>query len=156
LDTETSSTETTSSTARHLVDAIVRRDWDALERCLAPNVWMRALLPRQIVECHTAANTVAVIAGWFGGAHEFEIDRLDPDPWTGARVHVGWHVRLRPDWEPDRWHVVEQVGFCKVVDGRVTRLDLVCTGFLPADGVAEPTGSASSSAHDASTHRSDR
>jgi SnoaL-like domain len=131
VDTETTrSTETTSSTARRLVEAIARRDWDALGRCLASDVWMRALLPRETVECHTAASAVAVIAGWFGDAYEFELDRLEPDTSTGARVRVGWHARLRPDWEPDRWHVVEQVGFCKIVDGRVTRLDLVCTGFV--------------------------
>jgi hypothetical protein len=27
--------------------------------------------------------------------------------------------------------VIEQTGFCRVKDGRISRIDLVCTGFHP-------------------------
>jgi flavin-dependent dehydrogenase len=37
----------------------------------------------------------------------------------------------RPTWAPDVWHVIEQSGYARIADGRVRRLDLVCTGFVP-------------------------
>ena len=51
--------------ARRLLDAIVTRDFDGLEAILAADVWMRALLPREVVETHSAAATTEVIRGWF-------------------------------------------------------------------------------------------
>ena len=50
-----------------------------------------------------------------------------------GREFLAYSLVLRPDWAPDVWHVVEQSGYCRVVDGRVTRLDLVCTGFFPTE-----------------------
>ena len=50
-----------------------------------------------------------------------------------GREFLAYNLLVRPDWAPDVWHVVEQSGYCRVVDDRVTRIDLVCTGFFPTD-----------------------
>jgi hypothetical protein len=32
----------------------------------------------------------------------------------------------------DRWYIIEQRGYADVVNGRITNLNLVCSGFRPA------------------------
>lgn len=120
--------------SRLLVDAIVMRDWDGVGRCLAPDVWLRALLPRSVVELHSAAEVLDTIVGWFTGASAFVPTRVEHVETGGARARVGWQVELLPEWASDTWHRVEQVGFCRVADGHVRRLDLSCTGFIPLAG----------------------
>ena len=118
------------SSSEQLVHAIVSRDWDALHRCLAPDVWLRALLPRSVVESHTDVEAISVITGWFAAASAFEVVRAEHADAGDSRARVGWQVELLPEWAPETWHRVEQVGFCRISDGRVRRLDLSCTGFL--------------------------
>jgi hypothetical protein len=117
--------------SRRLVDAIVTRDWELLQRCLAPDVWLRALLPRAVVEHRTAAEAFDTIAGWFARSSVFVPTWMEHVETVGGRARVGWRVELRPEWAPDTWHRVEQVGFCRVDGDRVRRLDLSCTGYIP-------------------------
>jgi hypothetical protein len=48
---------------------------------------------------------------------------------------VRYRVAERPAWVPEQWHVIAQTGYLRVRDGRISRLDLVCTGYHP---VVEP------------------
>ncbi|HVS14554.1 MAG TPA: NAD(P)/FAD-dependent oxidoreductase [Thermoanaerobaculia bacterium] len=125
------------------LDALHRRDFDALERLLAPDVWMRALLPKKVREEHDAAGAAAAYRLWYGGAGECRM--LDAEHHTMAgREYVRYRFVVRPDFAPEQWHLVEQAGFCRVKDGRISRLDLVCTGFHPTEtaGAAEETARA--------------
>ncbi|MET1000937.1 MAG: hypothetical protein ABWZ15_03940 [Acidimicrobiia bacterium] len=128
--------ETTASTgaavARRLLDAIVTRDFDGLSAVLAADVWMRALLPREIVETHSAADALEKFRGWFGPHDAVKALSTEQHSVEG-REFLAYNLVLRPDWAPDVWHVVEQSGYCRVVDDRVSRIDLVCTGFFPTD-----------------------
>jgi hypothetical protein len=114
-----------------LLTAIAGRDPAALTAVLAPDVWFRALVVRDLIEVHTAAATVALFEGWFHRAHDLEVLRLATYP-VASREHVSYRFRLRPDWAPETWHVIEQSGYVRVHEGRVRRLDLTCTGFVPA------------------------
>jgi hypothetical protein len=129
-------TESTPSSgaavASRLLDAIVRRDFDGLGAILAPDVWMRALLPREIVETHSAADAVEKFRGWFAPHEALDVLATEQRSVEG-REFLAYSLLVRPDWAPDVWHVVEQSGYCRVVDDRVTRIDLVCTGFFPTD-----------------------
>jgi hypothetical protein len=127
-----STTFTGAAVARRLLDAIVTRDFDGLNAVLAADVWMRALLPREIVETHSAADTREKFRSWFAPHDALEVLSTEQHTVEG-REFLAYNLLLRPDWAPDVWHVVEQSGYCRVVDDRVTRLDLVCTGFFPTD-----------------------
>jgi hypothetical protein len=121
------------ATARAFVEAVVARDLDALEGLLAFDVWLRSLLPRATVEQQGRDETLATIHGWFGSAHEVRV-LATYHHGAGGREHVGWRLLLRPDWEPAVWHLIEQGGYVRVADGRVRRIDLICTGFQPLAG----------------------
>ncbi len=119
-----------SVVARRFLDALARRDFAGVAATLSPDVWMRAMLVRQTREAHDAQATVASLQEWFAGAEGFEVRELEQATVEG-RQRVRWHFVLRPDWAPGTRHRIEQVGYVAVRHGRITRLDVVCTGFPP-------------------------
>lgn len=123
-------THTSSAIARRLLYAIVSRDDIELSELVSDDIWMRALLVRETVEAHDAAGAVAMLQGWFGDAVELQTLHASTHS-VGGREHLTYRLRLRPGWAPDTWHVIEQTGYARIHDGRVRRLDLVCTGFVP-------------------------
>ncbi len=125
-----STTSTGAAVARRFLDAIATRDFDGLSAILAADVWMRALLPREIVETHSVADTMEKFRSWFAPHETLEVLATEQRTVEG-REFLAYKLLVRPDWAPDVWHVVEQSGYCRVVDDRVTRIDLVCTGFFP-------------------------
>ena len=44
------------------------------------------------------------------------------------RVSLSYRFRVHKD----RWYVIEQRGYADVVNGKITNLNLVCSGFRPA------------------------
>ncbi|HEX6237147.1 MAG TPA: nuclear transport factor 2 family protein [Acidimicrobiales bacterium] len=126
-----------SSPGRRYLAALAARDFDALDRLLAPDVWLRALLPRHLDEHYGASETIGALRGWYGGATAFQVLALDHDV-AGHKERVRYRFRLRPDWAPDTPHLIEQQAYLSVADGMVRKIDLVCTGFMPVDDGAPP------------------
>jgi hypothetical protein len=116
--------------ARGFLEALTGRDFDAIEGLLAPDVWLRALLPRRVDEHRGADDVSAAFRAWYGATSAFEPIAFDHDP-VGSKERVAYRIRLRPDWEPETWHLIEQVAFLSVRDGHIRKIDLVCTGFMP-------------------------
>ena len=108
--------------------ALVAGDFDCLTAMLAADVRMRALLPPGPVELCGATDAGAKFASWFGGAKSLELVRAGSDE-VGDRLHVFY--RLRVSRSDDSSSIVEQHLFCALDEGRITALDLVCSGFRP-------------------------
>lgn len=119
-----------SIVTRRFLDGLARRDFAQVADTLAPDVWMRAMLVREIREAHDAPATIAALEEWFATAESFEIRELEYAT-VEARQRLRWQFVLRPDWAPETPHRIEQVGYAAVRRGRITRLDVVCTGFHP-------------------------
>jgi ketosteroid isomerase-like protein len=115
-----------SSSAPDLPAALVARDWVRLAGMLAPDVRMRALVPSGPVELAGADAAAARFATWFGDWAALELVRSGDDE-VGDRLHLCYRLRVRRPGGP--WKVVEQHLFCTVDEGRITALDLVCSGF---------------------------
>jgi SnoaL-like domain len=114
-----------------LVEALVERDFDGLAATLAPDVDMRALIPPGPVEVSGAEAAAAKYASWFGRFDEVRLVRSDIYN-VGDRLHVSYRLRAKePD---DLWKIVEQHLFCALGEGRITTLDLLCSGFRPDQG----------------------
>jgi hypothetical protein len=120
----------TTTTALRLIEAMVSWDEPTLRSLLADDVWLRALLVRDVIERHDAAGAMAVFHAWYGSAYETVLLDASTERVTN-RERLTYRVRLRPSWEPRTWHVIEQTGYLRVADGRIGRLDLTCTGFHP-------------------------
>lgn len=132
---EETTTPTLASPGWRLVDALAARDFAGVERLLAADVWLRALLPRHLDEHFGAGEVAGAFRTWYAGATEFEVVALDHDTVAG-KERVGYRFRLRPDWAPDTWHLIEQVAFLSVREGAIRKIDLVCTGFMLTGGDA--------------------
>jgi len=114
--------------ASDLAGALVAGDFDRLTTMLTTDVHMRALIPPGPVELSGAAAAAAKFASWFGGSKSLELVRTGSDE-VGDRLHVFYRLRVKRRDEPTS--IVEQHLFCSLDGGRITALDLVCSGFRP-------------------------
>jgi hypothetical protein len=89
---------------------------------------MRALISPGPVELSGADPAAAKFAAWFGELSELELVQSGSHE-VGDRLHVFYRLRVRRPG--DSWKIVEQHLFCALDAGRVTALDLACSGFRP-------------------------
>ena len=113
------------------LDALGARAFDRIENTLAPDMRMRTLLPSGHHDFAGASEAAAAFADWFGDAQEFEVVQAGADEVAEARLHLAYRFRVRRP-EAETTEVIEQHAFCKVLDGRIVTIDLVCSGFRPA------------------------
>ena len=109
------------------VTAVAAQDEAALRDCLLPDVQFRALTPPGLRERTGADEAAALITGWFADSTEFRLLDSHGDA-IGDRLHVSYRLAGVEDGEA---YVVEHQLFCTVSDGRIGRLDLLCSGFRP-------------------------
>lgn len=113
-----------------LLDRLERQAYDELPDLLTPDVWLRALLPKRLVEGHTAGEAVDAFRSWFGDGESQRL--VDAERETiGGRELVRYRLVTRPRWDRGAEWVVEQSAYCKVENGKIRRIDLVCSGFFP-------------------------
>jgi len=116
-----------------LVTALAERDFARLADTLTPDARMRALMPPGPIEVLGAEAAAAKFSAWFGDADEFELVRSGSET-VADRLHVFYRLRVKK--RGDLSKIVEQHLLCAVDDGRITALDLVCTGFRPYEAEA--------------------
>lgn len=115
--------------AGRLVDALVARSYRRIYSVLAPDVRFRYLVPRGPAELDGAADTAAKFHAWFGDAHAIEREAVEADR-VADRTSLRYRLRVR---KPDGWTVIEQQAYLDVdANGRLARIDLLCSGFRPA------------------------
>jgi TusA-related sulfurtransferase len=134
--------------AQKWVGAIPGHDFQMIESLFAPRVAFRALVPRGLREGATSTEAIAWIETWFGDTDSAEIlatayGTVADRSWFSYRFHLR---------KPDGWMVIEQQVYATVVDGRIERLDLLCSGFRPAESTgAEPSTSLNALGADCAT-----
>lgn len=114
------------------LDGLVAQDFPRLRAAVGPDVHLRALLPGGVSEWTGAETVAARFERWFGHTEQFVVVERDAGE-VGGRVTLRWRFRLQAERLGPGWFVVEQVAFCDATEHEVTRLDLLCTGYLPED-----------------------
>src|ERR1700730_18086255 len=111
------------------VEALARRDFDAVEATLSPAVRFRGLLPSGAIECQGSGAVVERLTAWFGAAEQFEVQEASAQP-VADRMKGQYRFRLRPHpFVPESgWQVIEQQAFCEIANGKIVALDLLCSG----------------------------
>ena len=69
----------------------------------------------------------SLISQWFGDSTELHLLDTGSEE-VGDRLHVSYRFAGVEEDEP---YVVEQQLYCTVDDGKVSRADLLCSGFRP-------------------------
>jgi hypothetical protein len=117
--------------AGQFLGALARRDFPELESCLDAEVRFRALVPRGAIEVNGAAQVVAVFRTWFAESDSFDVIDAAIGQ-MGPRIYLRWQVRTGTASDRSAFRLVEQHVFA-IARERIEALDLLCSGFTPAD-----------------------
>jgi hypothetical protein len=113
------------------LEGLAAQDFARLGDALASDVRLRALLPRGPFEWTGAEVIASQFASWFGGTEDFELVEATVGE-VGGRLHLQWRLRLQAARLGPGWFTVEQQAYADTGEGgRVTQLDLLCTGYRP-------------------------
>ena len=127
MTSNTLDARTGDSVATEFLDALARQDWIVVQSLLDQSVSFRVLTPRALREADDDTSAIAWLARWFGDADELTTLRSKVSTMCD-RVSLSYRFRVHKD----RWYVIEQRGYADVVNGKITHLNLVCSGFRPA------------------------
>jgi hypothetical protein len=120
-----------SAAAGSLLEGLVAQDFAQLGGALAADARLRALLPAGLREWVGAEAIAHRFARWFGDTEDFELVEAATGE-IGGRLHLQWRLRLRAERLGSGWFTIEQRVYADTDDGgRIARLDLLCTGYLP-------------------------
>ena len=116
------------------LEGLAAQDFARLGDALTPDGQLRALLPGGLREWAGAEVIADRFARWLGDTEDFEwVEAAAGD--VGGRLHLCWRLRLRAVRLGAGWFTVEQQAYADTDEtGRIARLDLLCTGYLPEDG----------------------
>jgi SnoaL-like protein len=115
------------------VDALGARDFARLKQTLDDDVHLRALVPTGLVELDGPEAVGGRFERWFGTTRNLVL--LDASTEAVADVvHVAYRLHLddHPFSPGSGPRLIEQHLFCHVERGRITSIDLVCSGFRAA------------------------
>ena len=120
--------------AGSFLEGLAAQDYARLGAALAADACLRALLPAGLREWAGAETIADRFARWFGDTEDFELVEAIVGE-VGGRLHLHWRVRLRATRLGPGWFTVEQQAYADTDEaGRISRLDLLCTGYRPEDG----------------------
>jgi hypothetical protein len=107
--------------------AIAAQDVAAIARCFADDVEFRGLTPNGLRERSGVEETASLVAAWFADSTELELVHSASDE-IGEKLHISYRFQGVEEGEP---FVVDQSLYCSVEADRITRADLLCSGFQP-------------------------
>jgi hypothetical protein len=119
--------------AGSFLEGLAGQDFARLGGALAAGARLRALLPSGLYQWAGAEAIAGRFAGWFGDTEDFELVEASVGE-VGGRLYLRWRLRLRAQRLGGGWFTVEQQAYADAdADGRIARLDLLCTGYRPED-----------------------
>lgn len=111
--------------AARVAEDVARRDPQRLSATLTETVRLRALLPGGPIEAHGRENVAACLCAFFA---DFDSVRVVESAGEPVADKLLIHYRLHVTQAAKRW-VCTQTAVCRLVDGRLAVIDLLCSGF---------------------------
>ncbi len=111
--------------AADIAALVAERDPKRLGLALTDTARLRALLPGGPIQAHGRENVAACFHGMFA---EFDTVRLVESAGEAVADRLLIHYRLHVTQGTTRW-VCTQTAICKLVDGLLAVIDLLCSGF---------------------------
>ena len=111
--------------ATSIASAVAGRDSAGFAAAVTDTVRLRALLPGGPVEEHGRDAVVARFSGWFADMDTVEVVESAGEA-VADRLLI--HYRLDLARRGTRWACTQTL-VCKVHDGRLATIDLLCSGF---------------------------
>ncbi len=111
-----------------LVDAISSRDTAGVRAVVGTEARLRAMIPPGPVQSDGPDEIAERFGGWLGWLASVDVVSSSVEEFAG-RWRFSYRLRVRD--EEGATMLLEQQGFCDVVDEHVSGIDLVCSGFRP-------------------------
>jgi hypothetical protein len=111
--------------AAAIAAAVAGRDSGQLAAAVTGTVRLRALLPGGPIEEHGRDAVVARFGRWFAGMDTVHLVESAGEA-VADRLLI--HYRLDLAKRDTRW-ACTQTSVCKIIDGRLATIDLLCSGF---------------------------
>jgi hypothetical protein len=109
------------------VGAIVEKDRDALRSLLDPAIEFRGLTPSTAWEAGTPDDVAEIVFGSWFEPQDHVVETLGiEDVTVGDRRRLRYRLRVESDGVA---YLVEQQGYYDLLDGRIARCSLMCSGF---------------------------
>jgi hypothetical protein len=126
------------SVAGSLLEGLAAQDFSRIAATLTDTAHLTALVPSGHKEWDGPEQIGATFRRWFGDVDRFElVDAVMGE--VGPRLHLRWRIRVQARRFGPGWFVVEQQVYADTgPDGRIARLFLLCSGFCPEGGGAQP------------------
>ena len=121
----------TAPAGERYVAALREQNWTALADCFHDAVTFNALIPPGLRTASDRDSATKYLQQWFGDADQIVLLGSQVEP-LGDRLHITYRFRVHED----KWYVVEQQAYCTLRDGRIERMDLLCSGFRPESGAS--------------------
>ena len=123
-----------NSAAGRLVAAVATRDVEAITETLAVDVRFRYLIPPGPGEVAGAAVVAAKFLEWFGDVGVLNVSSSLVEP-IADRISIRYRFQIPAGQVSE---VIEQEAYLDLdEDGRIASIDLLCSGFRPADTAAD-------------------
>ena len=120
--------------AGSFLEGLAAQNFTRLSDALATGAHLRALVPPGLREWTGAQAIAGQFARWFGDTEDFDLVEATVGE-VGDRLHLHWRLRLRAERLGAGWFTVEQQAYADTgEDGRIARIDLLCTGYRPEAG----------------------
>jgi TusA-related sulfurtransferase len=117
--------------AQRFVEALAAKDYKGIFAALAPDARFCYLVPRGPGELVGAADVAAKYFQWFGDADVLEVKSIRVEP-IADRTSARYRFLLH---KPEGWKEIEQQSYLDLnQEGRIGSIDLLCSGFRPAQG----------------------
>jgi hypothetical protein len=117
--------EVPTQVGERFLDALGRRDYDAVAACFAPDAHLRAVVPSGVREEESPEAIAGRFERWF---RESVLVDSDAEMFQDLlRLRYVLH-EVDPEQGPC---AVEQTVYAEVADGAITRMRLTCTGIRP-------------------------
>jgi hypothetical protein len=112
--------------------SLLAKDWASIAGVLGADIDFRGLTPGRQWEAHTRDEVIdGVFKQWFEPSDEiYEVLDVASDR-VVDRGRVVYRARIR---NPDGDFVCEQTAYYDTEDDRITKLRILCSGFLPSAG----------------------
>lgn len=123
-------TTTALDAGARLLDAIGAQDFAAMEACFAPAARLRAMVPSAVREDEGPAAIGARFRFWWEELDHVELVQSELEP-VADRIRLRYCLRGHD--ADDGWVTVEQTGYLQAEEDAISVLNLVCSGFRPAE-----------------------
>ncbi len=124
---KTGDTQKVEKPGEDWIQAIITQNFKYVTAICHPDIKSTLLLPKRIAHLENATDLAKEVEDWFGG---YDLIQKEQSRVAMVGVKLGIFYRLRCT-ESKAANTIEQQLYCMVREGRIERLNLICSGFQP-------------------------